>query len=549
MTLFKNALVIDGTGKAPFKANVLVDGSLIVDVDTSFGNIVNNRSNDHPKDVIALDKTETSLEVDEVLDIDGKILCPGFMDIHAHSELEVLRNPSMYHKTQQGITFDLSGNCGIGVYPRKKEDTPVFADILGHYPQPWTWTDFSTYARSIDDSRHPGINMGFLQSHSMLRMSTIKGNPNRVANDKEIAQMRELLSLSMQQGCFGLSTGLYYAPCLFADEKEIVSLLEEVKKNDGIFAVHHRCEGDEILCSIDEILGYVEKTEVKLEISHLKAIGRTNQSKVDAVLEKIHCFQDKGFDVQFDQYPYEYGSTSLFSLLPPFLLRLNKDELSKTLATMEDNISLRKKTIDEILHPHGWDSIVELCTWDDIKIVSLESSPAFDGLTLSEAAKKLGKDPFDALFMLLSKEQELALMADITQSTDTLRKIFKDPLMLFGTDSLYTGDFSHPRSANAAIHLIETMCLKNNVASLPETISKMTSKVASRLGILDRGIIKKGNKADLVVFDSRTLHDNSSLKNPFAMCTGLDFVMVNGTFAVYKNAPTYSRSGSVIKKM
>ncbi len=528
MTLFKNALVIDGTGNEPFKANVLVDGTSIAFVDTSLDNISN-------------------AVLDDVLDVEGKILCPGFMDIHAHSELEVLRNPSMNYKTQQGITFDLSGNCGIGVWPRKFEDKQVFADILGHYSQPWTWTDFSTYTSGIDGPCLPGINMGFLQSHSMLRMSAIKGNPNRVANDKEIAQMRELLSLSIQQGCFGLSTGLYYAPCLFASEKEILALLEEVKKNNGIFAVHHRCEGDEILSSIDEILTYVEKTGVKLEISHLKAIGRANQSKVDDVLEKIHRFKDKGFDVKFDQYPYEYGSTSLFSLLPPLLLRLDKDELSKTLATMEDNISLRKKVIDEILHPQGWDSIAKLCTWDDIKIVSLESSPSFDGLTLSETAKKLGKDPFDALFILLSKERELALMADITQSTDNLRKIFKDPLMLFGTDALYTGNLSHPRSANAAIHLIETMCLKNKVGTLPETIAKMTGKVASRLGISNRGIIKEGNKADIVVFDPKTLHDNSSLNNPFEMCTGLDFVMVNGTFAVYKNAPTYSRSGSVIK--
>lgn len=529
MTVFKNALVLDGTGNDPFKANVLVDGPLIVDVDTN------------------LENTSILENAQTVLDINGKILCPGFMDIHAHSELEVLRNPSMFHKTQQGITFDLSGNCGIGVYPRKIEDSSVFADILGHYSLPWNWTSFDTYSNIIDNLSHPGINMGFLQSHSMLRMSAIKGNPNRAANDKEISQMCELLDISMEQGCFGLSTGLYYAPCLFADEKEILALLKVVKKNNGIFAVHHRCEGDEILSSIDEILNYVEKTGVKLEISHLKAIGRSNQSKVDAVLEKIHRFKDKGFDVKFDQYPYEYGSTSLFSLLPPFLLRLEKDELSKTLATLEDNIFLRKKIIDEILHPQGWDSIVELCTWDDIQIVSLESSPEFDGLTLNEAARKIGKDPFDALFMLLSKERELALMADITQSTDNLRKIFKDPLMLFGTDSLYTGDLSHPRSANAAIHLIETMCLKNNVATLPEAIAKMTSKVASRLGILDRGIIKKGNKADLVVFDPSSLHDNSSLKNPFAMCTGLDFVMVNGTFAVYKNAPTYSRSGRVIK--
>ncbi len=521
MTLFRNATVIDGKGDAPFKADVLVVGSLVAAVG---------------KDL----KAPSSFSV---IDLDGKVLCPGFMDIHAHSELEAKRNPTMTHKAQQGITFDLSGNCGIGVYPRRLEDPAVFADILGHYAKPWDWTDFQSFSQKLE----PGINMGFLQSHSMLRMMAMEGNPNRTATQKEVFRMCRLLEISLQQGCFGLSTGLYYAPCLFADEYEITKLLETVKKHDGIFAVHHRCEGDEILQSIDEVLGYVRKTGVRLEISHLKAIGRANQSKVDEVLGKIHRFKDEGFDVQFDQYPYEYGSTSLFSLLPPFLLRLEKDELSRTLAEMESNPSLRAHTIEEIMHPHGWDSIVELCTWDDITIASLESSPEYDGMTLKEASEKLGKDPFDTLFLLLSKESELALMTDITQSTANLRRIFKDPLMLFGTDALYTGELCHPRSANAAIHLLETMCLKDQVATLSEAISKMTSKVAKRLGIEDRGAIQEGMKADIVVFDPRTLHDNSNPSNPFAMCTGLEYVMVNGEFAVYENAPTGSRSGAVVK--
>ncbi len=520
MTLFKNGLVIDGTGSKPVKADVLVDGETIADI----------------ADSIEVANTQT-------INLEGKILCPGFMDIHAHSELEALRDPAMIHKIQQGITFDLSGNCGIGVFPRKLTDAPVFADILGHYNGTWNWTDFEDFQAQLK----PGINMSFLQSHSMLRMAAIEGNPNRVATAKEIEVMCSLLYEALSQGCMGLSTGLYYAPCLFANEEEIISLLKVVKKHDGLFTVHHRCEGDEILSSIDEILGYVRKTGVKLEISHLKAIGKANQDKVDTILEKIHKFREEGFDVCFDQYPYEYGSTSLFSLLPPFLLRLEKKELSQALASMKNNAQLREKAISEMMNPQGWDSIVQLCGWDNITITSLESSPENNGLTLAQAAKKLGKDPFDALFYLLAKENELALMTDVTQSTENLRKIFKDPLMHFGTDALYTGSAAHPRSANAAIHLLETMCKTSNTATYEEAICKMTSKVATRLGIKDRGQIAKGMKADIVVFDPVLLHDNSSPSEPFAMCNGLDYVMVNGQFAIYKNAPTKSRSGVVIK--
>ncbi len=520
MTLFKNGLVIDGNGNKSFKADVLVEDNTIIDI-----------------------RKNLEASSAQVLDIEGKILCPGFMDIHAHSELEALRDPSMLHKVQQGITFDLSGNCGIGVYPRQLSDAPVFADILGHYNDSWNWTDFVEFQSQLK----PGINMAFLQSHSMLRMAAIQGNPNREATTAEIETMCSLLDTALDQGCLGLSTGLYYAPCLFANEEEILSLLRVVKKHNALFTVHHRCEGDEILSSIDEILSYVRKTGVKLEISHLKAIGKANQNKVDTILEKIHNFRAEGFDVCFDQYPYEYGSTSLFSLLPPFLLRLEKKELSKTLKSMETNTELRSKAIEEMLHPQGWDSIVQLCGWDNITITYLESSPEYNGLTLEDAAKKLGKDPFEALFWLLAKENELALMTDVTQSTENLRKIFKDPLMHFGTDALYTGSAAHPRSANAAIHLLETMCKTSTTATYEEAICKMTSRVAKRLGIKDRGQIVKGMKADLVVFDPQKLHDNSSPSEPFTMCCGLDYVMVNGQFAINKNAPTGSRSGVIIK--
>ncbi len=523
MLLFKNGLVIDGTGAKPIQANVLVDGNTIA-------SLLGSQNLPHDANLVEIN-------------IQDKILCPGFMDIHAHSELEALRNPHMTHKLQQGITFDLSGNCGIGVYPRQLSNPPVFADILGHYNGSWNWTDFESFQNQLQ----PGINMAFLQSHSMLRMAAIKGNPNREATKEEIQIMCNLLDKSLSQGCMGLSTGLYYAPCLFANEEEMLSLLKVVKNHDALFAVHHRCEGNEILSSLDEVLNYVRKTGVKLEISHLKAIGKANQDKVNLILEKIHNFKDEGFDVCFDQYPYEYGSTSLFSLLPPFLLRLEKEELSNTLASLENNITLRAKTIEQMLNPQGWDSIVQLCGWDSITITSLESSPQYNGLTLAEASRELGKNPFDTLFSLLAQENELALMTDVTQSTENLIKIFKDPLMLFGTDALYTGNAAHPRSANAAIHLLDTMCKTSSIASYEEAICKMTYKVAQRLGIQDRGKIAEGMKADLVVFDPRTLHDNSTPSNPFAMCSGLEYVMVNGEFAIYENSPTQSTSGVVIK--
>ena len=519
-TAFRSATVVDGTGSKPFKADVLVRDDVIESVDTSGKQIIN---------------------ADRDIDAAGLILCPGFMDIHAHSDLELIRNPSMPYKIQQGITFDLSGNCGIGVFPWRPGDEPRFFDIIGHYDN-WDWTDFTSYSSRL----RTGINCGFLQSHSCLRINAIEGNPNRGATKQEIERMCDLLEKSLEQGCLGFSSGLYYAPCMYASENEIVALLSVVKKHDAIFSVHHRCEGDDILPSIDEILSYVRRTGVRLEISHLKAIGRKNQDKVPLVLGKIHRMRDEGFDIAYDQYPYEYGSTSLFSLLPPEVLKNSPQDLSELLKRTAHDRELRDSIVDEMMDPHGWDSIAELCPWEDISVVTMESSPEFNGLDMKSIAEKLAMDPFDALFHLLAKEKGYALMSDITQSRESLERIFADPLMCFGTDALYTGPFAHPRSANGAIHMLYERCILGN-HPFEEVIRKMTSEVAARLGIRDRGIIREGFKADALLLNPSTLKDNSDMAHPFAMCTGLEAVMVNGVFAYEAGKLTGSLSGQVIR--
>ena len=519
-TVFRNGTVVDGTGAKPFRADVLVRDDVIESIDTN-----GNRN----------------ISADRDIDCSGLILCPGFMDMHAHSDLELIRNPSMPYKIQQGITFDLSGNCGIGVFPWRPGDEPRFFDIIGHYDN-WDWTDFDSYSSHLK----PGINCGFLQSHSCLRISAIEGNPNRAATQEEIEKMCLLLEKSLEQGCLGFSSGLYYAPCMYASKEEIVALLSVVKKHDAIFSVHHRCEGDDILPSIDEILSYVRQTGVRLEISHLKAIGRKNQDKVPLVLEKIHRMRDEGFDIAYDQYPYEYGSTSLFSLLPPDVLKNTPQDLSALLKKTACDKGLRDSIVAEMMNPHGWDSIAELCPWEDISVVTMESSPEFNGMDMRSIAQRLSMDPFDALFHLLAREKGYALMSDITQSLESLEMIFADPLMCFGTDALYTGPFAHPRSANGAIHMLYERCILQHYP-FEEVIRKMTSEVASRLGIRDRGIIRGGFKADVVLLNPSTLKDNSDMSHPFAMCSGLEAVMVNGTFAFENGGPTGSLSGEVVR--
>lgn len=522
MTLFTNASLIDGSGQKAFKAHVLIKGDTIQKIF-------------RPEDTLPV--------ADRTIDLKGAVLCPGFIDIHAHSDLEILRRPSMPMKVRQGITTDLSGNCGVGVFPRKKDDVSHFQDILGHY-ETWDWTDAPSYFSRI----HGGMNIGMLQNHAMLRITAIDGNPNRKANRKEVSLMCSYLEKSLEEGCFGLSSGLYYAPCLFADHYEIVELLKVVKKYDRLFAVHHRCEGNGIEDSIEEILQYQRETGVRLEISHLKAIGKDNQKCIDGVLERIHRAKEEGFDTQFDQYPYPYGSTSLFSLLPPHLLSLTKEELSQTLAEAAKDRTKRDKIAKEMMRPDNWDSIVQLCGFENIRVTVLDSSPEFCSLTLSECAERLHMDEFSALFTLLSREQGAALMTDLTQTEESLEKVMKDPLMCFGTDALFIsqdGRGEHPRSGNATVHFLTRYCLERKLFTLEEAIRKMTGETAKRLRLENRGLAREGYKADLVAFDPSSLKDNSSPEKPFAEISGLNYVMVNGVFAVEEGRLTGSLSGEL----
>ena len=262
------------------------------------------------------------------------------------------------------------------------------------------------------------------------------------------------------------------------------------------------------------------------------------------VLEKIHRMRDEGFDIAFDQYPYEYGSTSLFSLLPPDYLRLTPKDLSAMLEKTRTDRTLRDSIVAEMMDPHGWYSIAELCPWEDISVVTMESTPEVNGMDMAEIARRMDMDSFDALFALLAKEKGYALMSDVTQSPEALRMIFEDPLMCFGTDALYTGPFAHPRSANGAIHILYERCVKERYP-FEEVIRKMTHEVASRLRIRDRGLVREGFKADLVLLDPETLRDNSDMAHPFVMCTGLECVMVNGEFAFRDGKLTESLSGKV----
>lgn len=517
--LIKNSLILDGKGNVPYKGDIAIKGEDIVKISSSIN--------------------ETSRKT---IRADGCYSSPGFIDLHAHSENYMLSEDRLGSKLAQGITLDLSGNCGIGVYPLNENRT-FLLDLNNEVLGPGMRDMFSTFDeyKKIVENHKTGINVAFLQAHSPLRFYAMKDSFNREANDEEIDLMCEKLDESLSSGAFGFSSGLYYAPCFFSSEKELLKLLGVVKKHDGIFAVHHRCEGDDIIESIKHVINLARLSGVRLEISHLKAIGGRNQAKVDEVLRLIDSAKDEGIELYFDQYPYTFGSTSLFSLLPPRLLKLERSKLKAVLADER----LIDEVREEIEKPKGWDSVYSLCGSENVTVTELDTNPQFKGLNLKEIGLRLNSDPVKALLFLLSEEKGNALMIDVTQTEESLVKILKHPLMAFGSDSLYSSSKPHERSYNAAIHLIKKYAYDEKVIKLEELVKKMTSEGASRLRIGARGVLEVGKKADICIFNPQKLEESY---DPFPK-KGIEHVFVNGNLAIENNIFVRKDLGQVLRAL
>ena len=507
--VFRNALLVDGSGNKPFRADVAVYSSLI-----------------------CLIAPSGSLSARHVIEKPSLVLSPGFIDIHSHDDLEVLRRPELRDKVSQGITLDVNGNCGVGLFPLKDDENVLYetvVDILGAYDGRWDWKDYRSYRERIERTG-AGINVGFLTSHSALRFYAMGDDIARAATPEEIEMMCLLLDEQLKEGSLGFSTGLYYSPCLFADDAEMLALLKVVKENGGLFSVHHRCEGDDLVPSLKEVLSLAERTGVRLEISHFKAIGERNQAKVDDALSLIEEYRAGGADVGFDQYPYEYGSTGLFSLLPPPLQGLTRIEQRLAVSLENEREDIKR----EMLSPTGWDSIYSLSGPDRIKILTLDGHRELEGMTLSEIGEEWRMDPLDALLDILSDETGKAVMMDITESRDNLVKIMRHPLSSFGTDSLFSSDTPHPRTKDAAMHLIREYVSKEKVLSLQEAVRKMSGENADRLNLNDRGYVKEGMKADLVLFDAEK--------------GVVDTVLVNGKAVIRDGIYSGGLHGSVVSR-
>ncbi len=524
--IIKNGQVIDGTGRERFRADVGIEGDRI----TQIG--------------------ELSGEAGRVIDADGMVVAPGFIDMHAH-EYSVLADPHADSKLRQGVTTEVLGNCGMSLAPSVGKGVPAvrsmlqtFGEAAGDIEIPW-----SSMGEHLDYMEKLGVitNYIMLVGHGTIRASVL-GFDNRAPNADEMEQMKALVAQTMSDGAWGLSSGLIYLPAMYSDTAELVELAKVAAAAGGIYTSHIRGEHDPILKdAIAEAIEIGRQAKIPVEISHFKAYGKSLWGRADEFLAMMDDARAEGIDVDADAYPYVATHTMLRAILPAWMQEGGTDKLVQRLKQPE----LRSKAKDEI--SAGQVIYFKGVGWDGVKIVHSKLDESLDGRSVAEIADKNGKDPCETAFDLM--EAEPALRATyFALSEDDVRTVLKHPLMRIGSDSYALADHGilamgkpHPRCYGTFPRVLGRYSRDEGLFPLEEAVRKMTSMSADKIGLAGRGVLEEGAFADVAVFNPETVIDRATFEDPHQYPVGIDYVIVNGQVVVENGSYTGQLAGKVLR--
>lgn len=481
-----------------------------------------------------------------VIDASGKIIVPGFIDVHSHSDFSLLANPGGESKILQGVTTELLGQCGASGAPlegavrqRRQEELNDLGIVI-------TWRSFEEYLDRLEEAS-PNVNLACLVGHGNLRGGTV-GYENRPASRDERECMARWLRESLEKGAYGLSSGLIYPPGAYASTAELMELAAIVADFQGMYATHLRSEGDAIEDAIDEAIAIAEGQGVSLQISHLKTHGKENWGKLPAVFQKIEAARSRGVEVHADRYPYIASSTDLDVVLPSWAWEGGHEAEMARLADPVTRGRIRNEILALSRDPDFWDKVMVIS-------VRTAQNRKWEGKTIAEIGTFTGRDPVDALFRLLTDEELKVGAVFFLMSEENLLKIMGKGYVMVGTDSS-TRSFSgvtrrgvpHPRGFGTYPRVLRQLTGSGKLLTWEESIHKMTGLPARKIGLSDRGLIRPGYFADLVVIDPVKVRDRAEYQDPYQAPEGIDYVMVNGAVAVERGAATKKRAGKVLRK-
>ena len=519
--------VVDGTGAPWFVGDIGVTGDRI----ESIGD---------------LDKASAG----KTIDATGLVAAPGFIDVQGQSEFNILVDNRAASKITQGVTTEITGE-GSSIAPVNDRQRKEAEDSAKKYGVTQDWHSLAEYFNHFERSKST-INLGTFVGAGGLR-NYVLGKDNRPPTADELDEMRKLVAQAMQQGAFGISTALQYVPDTFASTDEVIELARVARQYGGVYFTHQRSEGDQIFESLDEVFAIAEGAKISTTIWHLKTAYSENWGKLPEVIRRIEAARARGIDVAASVYPYTRASNSLIACFPSWVSEGGTDKMIERLKDQTQRERAKKEMDERGKWQNQWlgsggPSGVLL-----IQVLNPEFAK-YEGMTLKEIGRSMNKDPKDAAMdIAIADRGNSSVVISIMDEKD-VRSAVSDPLVTFGSDSSAQAEDgplsktkAHPRAFGTFPRVIAEYVKKEHTMRLEEAVRKMTSLAASRVGIMDRGILRPGMLADIVVFDPKTIEDVATYSDPLHYSVGVKFVFVNGRPVVWDGSITQERSGRALR--
>jgi N-acyl-D-amino-acid deacylase len=532
--LIKNGKIIDGTGNPWYYGELGIKDGKIKKISAKMNDIA-----------------------EKEIDAKGMIICPGFIDIHSHTDLILPFNSKVESFIRQGITTIVCGMCGMSLAPivdEKIEDIKKFlSSFLEIYKDfNFKWHTFKEYLDYLEKLRCPANLVSFV-GYSNIRVCGGAGYENRPITKNDLEGMKEFIGEAMEAGAFGMSTGLIYAPQVYATTTELIELTKKVAEYGGLYFSHMRNEGRTIREAIKEVIEIVEKSGCAGgQIAHHKIAGKLYWGTSQDTLKLIEDANARGISISCDQYPYNRGMTSLRTLLPPWVHEGGTEKILERIQNKE----IREKIKKEIMSgPGEWENFLYENPFECFFIASANSPnwKGIEGKNLTEITKiKHKKDEWQTLFEILTDEKGGGMITIETMGEEDIRRIMTSKYQMVGTDGagipVNPGlDPYHPRFYGTYPRILGKYVREEKLMTLEDAIRRMTSFPAQRLGLWDRGLIKEGIWADLVIFDPDTVIDKATYTHPHQIPEGIPYIIVNGVIIIEDNKQNRKHPGKVLR--